>query len=445
MSVKIEVKEVHSKGLSKEFLVTIPHAEISSKIQKGLESRAKTAKISGFRPGKVPVSVIEQRQGNEIVSEVIDDLLNETAQKVILDHKLRPAVRPHFHPKEKYKKGENFSYTMHVELLPEVKDLDLKSFEITQYSVKKDPKKLAHLNELRAKAAGVNTPIKAKRKTKSGDILKIDFDGKIGGEPLKGGQGKDYELELGANQFIPGFEEGLVGYEKGKKVVLNLSFPKDYHEKSIAGKEVIFDVIIHEVMERMPANLDDDLAKKHGFEGIKDMEAANAKLLSESHEKMTRSQAKQDVLNKLATIYTFDVPEGMVKLELDNICQQLSQEAGTSEPTEENLKKWQKEYKKIAERRVRLGLILADLGRKKNIQVAQKEITDAVLQEAKNYPGQENMVIEYYKKHSSAVNHLRAQILEEKTIDFILKNAKIKGKEVSEEELQKIGEASETL
>ncbi|OFW70121.1 MAG: trigger factor, partial [Alphaproteobacteria bacterium GWB1_45_5] len=321
--------------------------------------RAQTARIAGFRPGKVPVEVIEQRQGNEIVSAVLETLMSESNQKLITDNKLTPALRPCSHPEAAYKKGEDFSYIVHVEILPKIEEVDFKSLEIIQYKIKKDPKKLEHLNQLRAKAAGLNEPIKTKRKTQLGDIVSIDFDGKIDGKPLKGGKAENYELELGAQQFIPGFEEGLLGYDTGKKLTLNLAFPKDYHEKTIAGKKVVFDVTIHEIMERIPAAIDDELAKKHGFENLKAMEVANQKILEDSHVRMEHGQSKQEVLNKLASIYSFDVPPGMVDMELDSIFQQVAREEGLHEPTEADFKRWREEYKKIAERRVRLGLVLA--------------------------------------------------------------------------------------
>lgn len=443
--MSVQIKENPSQTLVKEFEVTISHAEIASEVQKELESRAKTARMAGFRPGKVPVTVIEQREGQQIISKVIDDLVNASNQKLIKDRNLRPALRPCSHPNASYKKGEDFSYIVHVEILPEIEDVDLKSIEITQYKIKKDAKKLKDLNMLRAKAAGVNQSIEKNRKTILGDVVKIDFDGKIGGEPLKGGKAEGYELELGAKQFIPGFEEGLVGQEKGKSLTLNLTFPGNYHEKTIAGKEVVFDVTIHDIMERVPAALDDELAKKHGFENLKAMEEANEKILENSHSQMIYGQTKQEVLNQLASIYSFDVPPGMVDLELDSVFQQVAQEEGIHQPTEEDLKKWRVEYEKIAERRVRLGLVLADIAKRHNVQVAQKELTDMMLQEARQYPGEENKVIDYYRQNAGAVNHLRAQILEEKTIDFILKAVKIKEKEVSEEEFLKISEAAEVL
>ena len=298
---------------------------------------------------------------------------------------------------------------------------------------------------MRARAAGENKPIEKARRTKSGDIVKIDFAGTVDGQPLPGGTAQGYELELGAKQFIPGFEDGLVGQDKGKEVTLNLSFPKDYHEKSLAGKDVEFKVTIHEVLERMPAAIDDSLAVKHGYKNLKEMEEANQNILQQTEAKMRRSQEKQELLNLLAKTYTFDVPQGMVKLELESICQQVAHEEGVETPTESQTKAWEKEYKEIAERRVRLGLLLAEISQIHNISVSQKELTDAVMAEARRYPGQEKLVFEYYQKNTGAVSQLRAQVLEEKTVDFILKNANIKEVEVTEDQLKALGEQSENL
>lgn len=443
---RIKVEETKTKHvLEKEFVVTIPHEDISARVQAALEKRAKAVKIDGFRVGKVPVSVVEQREGNHIVSNVMDDLLSETAQSVLKDHKIRPAMRPHFHPKSHYKKGEDFIYTMHVEVLPVIKDIDVKKLALNRYKIKGNAHKLKELNDLRARAAGENKPIAKARKTKSGDIVKIDFAGTVGGKPLPGGTAQGYELELGAKQFIPGFEEGLVGHDKGKEVTLNLSFPKDYHEKSLAGKDVEFKVTIHEVLERVPAAIDDSLAEKHGYKNLQEMEDANQNILLQTEANLTRAQEKQELLNLLAKTYSFEVPRGMVKLELESICRQIAHEENVETPTEDQTKAWEKEYKDIAERRVRLGLLLAEVAQIHNISVSQKELTDAVMAEARRYAGQEKLVFEYYQNNSGALSQLRAQTLEEKTVDFILENANIKEVEVTEDQLKALGERSEGL
>ncbi len=441
MKKNIISKEIKSQGLFRAYEVTISSDYIDEIFEKALSMKAANTSIPGFRPGKVSPEIVRQRYGKEILSEVLDEALDRATQSLISEHKLKPSLQPHFHPTSAYEKGKDFTYTLHLEVLPEVDSLDFASVSLPFYKIKADPEKVQFFNQLRARSAGKTAAVSEKRKTKTGDFVLIDFKGFVEGKPLKGGEAQDFELELGGGQFIPGFEEGLIGFSAGDETRIKVSFPEGYQEKSLSGKPAEFEVRVKEIREMIPAEINDELAKKHGYENVAEMTKANETYLLEAHEKMIKDQAKQDVLDKLAELYDFTLPRSMVNLEFRNICHQLEMEVAPEkrkEYREKNLGAWEKEYFSIAGRRVLLGLVLAELAKEHKVSVLDKEIHAAILQEAQENPGQEAQVFKHYKDHAQAVEHLRANILEAKVIDFILKNVKLVEKEVSEEELAKI-------
>jgi trigger factor len=437
----IAVKEIKSQGLLRAYEVTVSGAYIESVFEEELKKKAANTSIPGFRPGKVNPEVVRQRRGKEILRDVLEGVLDETVQDVISEYKLTPSTQPHFHPTEAYEKGKDFQYMLHVEVLPEIEPLDFSSITLPFYKIKMDAKKLEFFNQLRAEASGETVAISEKRKTKTGDFILIDFKGFVEGKPLKGGESQDFELELGAGQFIPGFEEGLVGFSPGDKPRIKVTFPEAYQEKSLAGKPAEFDVFIKEIREKVSAEINDELAEKHGYKSVAEMTKANEAYLLDIHAKMSRDQAKQDILDKLAEIYDFTLPRSMVNLEFRNICHQLESEVAPNEGKEyreKNLASWEKEYFPIAGRRVLLGLVLAKLAKEYKLSVEDKEVHAAIIQETQEHPGREAQVLKHYRDYPEAAEHLRANILESKVIDFIQKNVKLVEKEVSEEDLTKL-------
>jgi trigger factor len=437
----ITIKEIKSQGLLRAYEVSISGKHIESVFDEVLKEKAATTSIPGFRPGKVNPEVVRQRRGKEILNEVLENLVDKSSQEVVLQYKLTPSTQPHFHPAEAYEKGKDFKYTLHVEVLPEIESLDFASVTIPFYKIKMDSKKLDFFNQLRANASGETVAISEKRKTQMGDFVLIDFKGFVGGTPLKGGESQDFELELGGGQFIPGFEEGLVGFSVGDRPRIKVKFPEAYQEKSIAGKPAEFDVFVKEIREKVPSEINDALAEKHGYKSVAEMTKANEAYLLDMHAKMSKDQAKQDILDKLAEIYDFMLPRSMVNLEFRNICYQLENEVEPSkrkEYREQNLASWEKEYFPIAGRRVLLGLVLAKLAKEYKLAVQDKEVHAAIMQEAQESPGQEAQIFKHYRDYPQAAEHLRANILESKVIDFIQKNVKLIEKEVSEEDLTKI-------
>lgn len=427
-----------NKQLFREFVVVIPHKDIEAHLEEMLSQKAKKISLPGFRPGKAPLSLVRKKYESDLLPDVLDRLIDQTSSQLLEKHKVRPALRPHVHLDAPYKPGQDVSYTMHFEALPELPSINISELALETYRIKDDPKKLIDLNARQSKLVGGFSSITTPRPSKIGDQTIIDFVGTVDGVALPGGSANDFTLELGAKQFIDGFEEGLVGHSQGDVVTLNLQFPDPYHDKKLSGKSVQFVVTIKEIKELASAPLDDDLAQQLGFKSLEELQTSNKKRIQSSKETLERRYAKQVILDTLDQKYDFDVPQTLVEMEFNSICHQLAQEVSEKEQEEyreKNRDLWIKDFKPIANRRVRLGLVLAHLGVENKIEISQNELIEAVMEEARDYPDQTTQVIDYYKNNPDAVSRLRASLLEEKSIDFILKNAKIQEKEISEEDL----------
>lgn len=433
------VKGANSQ-LFREFTVIIPYQDIKERLDKALSQKAHNLTLPGFRRGKAPLDLVRKKYEADLLPDILDRLVEETSSRTLVEKKVKPALRPHIHLDAPYEEGKDLSYTMHFEVLPDVPTIDVATLTIDTYRITEDSKKLAELNALQAKSVGGFASITTARAAKKGDQVIIDFEGTVDGKALPGGSAKDFALELGSGQFIEGFEDGLIGKSKGDSTTLTLKFPNPYHDPKIAGKPVEFKVTIHDIKEPIAVAIDEALAKKLGFETLDALQTANKSRIRQSHAAMERRHAKQMILDALDQKYAFGVPEGLVTMEFDTICQQLMQEApeGASQDEQKSYydahyDEWAAEFKPIANRRVRLGLVLAHLGVEHKIEVSNDELAQAALAEARNYPGQEKQVIDYYKNNPDALGRLRASVLEEKSIDFILKAAKIQEKEISED------------
>lgn len=437
----LKITETRSNGLEKEFEITIDSSFIEPKIESALKSKASKVTISGFRPGKAPLSIVRQRYGDEVIEKTLEDILGHVSEEVLQSKKIRPASSPHYHVEVAYESGKHFVYRLHFEMMPSIDLPDVKELKLTQYKVKFDPKDIQTLNNIRAENAFKKEPLPANHKAALGDIATIDFAGSLQGQELPEATAQGYDLELGSQSFIKGFEEGLLDHTVGEEVHLALTFPKDYHSKKLANKLVDFKVTIKELSKRVPGDINEDLAHKFGFKDMAEMEAEHQKIVERSNEKLAKDFMKQQILDALDALYSFDVPPRMAKAEFDGLCHQLTADMSEEERKKHTKNKFEdlKEiYQPLAERRVRLGLVLAELSNKHEIEVSSKELSDAILEEARSYPGQEQKIVEYYRSHPSAVSYLRASILENKAIDFILENAKLTVKEVAKEELHKM-------
>jgi len=441
----MEVTQTKAEGLSRTFEVKVPASELQSKLDARIEEIRPNMNLKGFRPGKVPAAHVRKMFGRDLMGEIIDKLVNETNQKALEDAELRPAGQPNVHvdgDMEEVVKGEaDLAYHMHVDVMPEFTPVDVKTLKVTRpvaevadEQVDEALKNLAEQNkqyEPRGKTA----------KAKDGDAVVIDFVGKIDGEAFDGGTAEQQTIVLGSNRFIPGFEEQLVGVKTGEEKNLEVSFPEDYPSADLAGKAAVFETKVHEVRAPKVAEIDDEFAKGLGLESLEQLTGMVTEQLKGELDQASRNKAKRDLLDRLDEAHNFDLPPNMVEAEFEQIWAQLQQEMDAGrvgdddkDKSEEDLKK---EYHDIAERRVRLGLVLAEIGRVNDVRINEQEVQQALIREARQYPGQEREVIEFFQKNAGAMAQLRAPIYEDKVVDYILGEAEVTDKTVSREELFK--------
>lgn len=439
----MQVKEVKKEGLSVELEVVVSAAEIDTLIDAKLQELGKTAKIAGFRPGKIPLNILKQKYGRSVLGEVLEQAVNDNTAKIIADKGLRPALQPKIEVKE-FDEGKDLTYTMLVEQLPEFKVIDLKSIKIEKPTTKADKKAVDEALERISKNNRDTEVVAEDRATKSGDILLIDFHGRTAkdNKPHPGMHAHDAQLELGSGQFIPGFEDQLIGKKKGDKVEVKVTFPEAYHAAELAGQDAIFDVEVKEIRQSVDVKIDDEFAKRFGMDSEAALREAIEKQIQSEFDTFSRQKAKRALLDTLDNDHDFELPAGMVDLEYSNIQNQIriERQADVKDGKLELDAEEEEELKAIAERRVRLGLILSEVGRENNIAITNEELQRAVFAEAQRYPGQEREVFEYYTKNRNALDALRAPVYEDKVVDFILELANVSTKDVTVEELTKVDE-----
>ncbi|MGE0736352.1 MAG: trigger factor [Alphaproteobacteria bacterium] len=439
----MQVVEGAVEGLKRELKVVVPATDIDGRVSKKMDEVGKNVRIPGFRPGKVPAGLLKKRYGAAVMNEVMEEVVSDSASKAMEEKGLRPALQPKIQV-DSFGEGKDLAYTMSVEVLPEIQPMDFAKLELTKYKVEVPADKIEEQLTKVAEGRKQSEPVTDGRAAQNGDIAVIDFVGRQGGVEFKGGAGKDYFLELGSNHFIPGFEEQLVGVKAGEHRQVKVTFPAEYGAKELAGKEAEFSVDVKEIRAAKPAEINDELAKTLGMENVAALRDAVKKQMENEYNSLARSRLKRELLDALNEHHKFEVPSGMVDLEFDAIWKQIEEQRKQGQSDSEDAGKsddeLKAEYRKIAERRVRLGLLLSEVGTKNNISVPQEEITRAIFQEAQRFPGQERQVVEYFQKNPQAVNSVRAPLFEEKVIDFILELAKLTDKSMTLEELIKEGD-----
>ncbi|MCB2100030.1 MAG: trigger factor [Rhodobacterales bacterium] len=437
----MQVTETKSESLSREFQVAVPAAAIEEKVVTRLKEIAKTAQLPGFRPGKVPVGLLRKRYGPNVMGEVLEQAVNESSSSVMTERGLRPALQPRIEI-TKFDEGQDLEYTMNVEVLPEIEMGDFGDLKLERLVAEPDPKDLDEALERIAKANRTAETVTEDRPAENGDIVVIDFEGFIDGEAFPGGKAEAYPLELGSGAFIPGFEEQLVGAKAGDEKEVKVSFPEEYGAADLAGKDALFQVKVAELRASKPADIDDELAKKVGLD---DLEALKARIREDhlgEYKTLSRNRLKRDLLDSLAKDYQFEVPNGLVEQEFEAIWNQYQEhlkQGGEEDPEDAEKSEDEKkaEFREIAERRVRLGLLLAEVGRSNNLQVSPDDLNRAMMAEARNYPGQEQAVLEYFQNNPQAREGLTAPIFEDKVVDFLIEMAQVTDKTVSIEDLVK--------
>jgi trigger factor len=442
----MQVVEKSSEGLSRVIAVTIPASELNAKLDAKLKEVAPQVKLKGFRPGKVPQSHVKKTFGRDMMGEIINEQLNATSQQALEEAKVRPAAPAEMKltsDMDKVIKGEeDLAYEMALEVMPDFEPIDIKTLKLERPVYEASDEDLDEaLKELAGQAKTYEDKKGKAVKAADGDQLTIDFLGKLDGEPFEGGAAEDADLVIGSNRFIPGFEEQLKGAKVGDEKTIEVTFPEDYQAKHLAGKLATFDVKVKAVKAEAEAVIDDAFATRIGLESLDKLKELLRTNLNQQYAGAARFKLKRALLDELDKKHSFDLPPKMVDAEFDGIWQQVQadKEAGNLPPEDakKSEKKLKDEYRKIAERRVRLGLVLAEIGRANNVGVSDQELNNAIMAEARNYPGQERQVLDFYRQNPNAAAQMRAPIYEEKVCDLIFDQAKVKDTKISKEELLK--------
>ena len=433
----MQVNETSAEGLKREFKVVVPSTDVESSVTERLTEVGNSVSIPGFRPGKVPITLLKKRYGDAVKGEVLEKIIQDSWQQALTDKGLRPAAQPKVEIVT-FEDGVVLVYTLEVELLPDIDPIDFSKIELDRKVVKVTDEEVDKALERLAESRRVFEAAEG-RAAEKGDQVVIDFTGTVDGEEFAGGAVNDFELEIGGAAFLPGFDDQIIGIKAGETKEVKIQVEDDHPNDQLAGKEVHFDVSAKEVREAKAATVDDELAKSSGMENLDALKVAVTEQLQKEYNQLTRAHLKKNLLDKLSEEHDFELPEGILEAEFDGIWKQVldAKERDALDPddkdkSEDELKE---NYREIAQRRVRLGLLLADVGRVNNISVSQDDINRAIQTEASRFPGQEARVIEYFQKDPNALQELQAPIFEDKVVDFVVEMAKINEQEVSVEEL----------
>jgi trigger factor len=449
----MQVTATLSEGLKREFRVVVPVTDLAARADARLDDLKGRVNINGFRPGKVPMHHLKKLYGKAVLAETIEQLVGETNQKIVEDNGFKLAMEPAVKLPEAEEDAKavfdgkaDLDYTVAFEVLPTIQLADFKGIKVEKPVVEPSEADVDAMLETMAKQ---NRPFEPKTKGKAaaGDRLTISFVGTIDGEAFEGGTAEDIQLELGSNSFIPGFEDQLIGVKAGDEKVVKVRFPANYMAEKLAGKDAEFAVTVKSIEKPGERAIDEEFAKMVGFEDLAKLKAAVTDRLKGEYAGASRRKVKRSLLDALDEKHAFDLPQTLVDQEFESVWRQVTQDLesrGKSFADEDSTEeKSREEYRKIAERRVRLGLVLAEIGDKAQIKVSDEEVTRAVVERARQFPGQEQQVWDYYRKTPQALASLRAPIFEEKVVDYILELADVTEKAVSKDDLFKDNEEEE--
>jgi trigger factor len=444
----MQVTETLSQGLKREYDISLPASDLAEKLNGQLAELKAKVRINGFRPGKVPVEHLRKVYGKSVMADVVQEAIASANKKIVDDNHLRLAREPKVElPSDQatidaaLEARGDLNFRVALEVLPVFEIGDFSQISLERLTADVEPSDVeTALDRLveerrayREKPAGATAEVH--------DRITIDFDGTIDGVPFEGGEGRDIQVALGSNTFLPGFEDQLVGVAVGDKRMVRATFPEAYAVRALAGKTAEFDTTVKAVAARDPLAIDDEFAKSMGSESLDKLKETIRHRLGAEYARFSREKIKRQLLDKLDKLYSFELPEGLVDQEFNSIWEQVAREqqaSGRTFPDENTTEEAARaDYRKIAERRVRLGLLLAEVGTKAEVKVADEEMTQALVARARSFPGQEKQVWDFYRNNSQALAELRAPIYEEKVVDHILGLAKVEELKVTREELLK--------
>lgn len=437
------ITETLNEGLKREYQITIPSGDLDARVNDKLTEAQPDIEMKGFRKGKVPMALLKKQFGARLMGEAMQEAVDGAMQGHLDQSGDRPAMQPEVKMvNEDWKEGDDIVVSMSYENLPEIPEVDYKKITLERMIVAPADADIDDaLKNLAESAQNFETK---KGKAADGDQVVIDFLGKLDGEPFEGGAAEDYPLVLGSNSFIPGFEEQLVGAKAGEEKAIDVTFPEEYGAEHLAGKAVVFEVTVKEVKKPAAAEINDELATKYGAEDLDALKGQISDRLKSEYTGAARAVMKRKLLDQLDDIVTFDLPPGLVSAEAEQIAHQLWHEENPEveghdhpeiEPTDE--------HTKLAERRVKLGLLLAELGQKNEVTVTDAEMTQAIMNQARQYPGQERQFFEFIQQNQAAQQQVRAPLFEDKVVDFVFEMAEITEKEVSKDDLKAAVDALE--
>jgi trigger factor len=441
----MNITETVTEGLRREFRVVVNAGALDQKLNSKLAEMQPQMQLKGFRPGKVPVSHLKKTFGKSVMGDIINETVAEQSQKAVADRGLRPAMQPQVKLDSAIEQvlagAEDLIFNVEVDLMPDFTPADLSDITLTRPVADVAESEIDAALKRMADQSRTFEPKGDGAAAETGDQTVIDFVGSIDGTPFDGGKAENARLVIGSGSFIPGFEDQLVGAKAGESRTLNVTFPESYSSANLAGKAAVFAVTVKEVLRAIDAPIDDSLAEKLGLESLDKLKDAIKAQMSGEYGRASRTHLKRALLDALDVKHNFALPEAMVKAEFDQIWRQVEQDIKSGNldeadkaKSEDDLKA---EFRKISERRVRLGLVLSEIGRINNIVVNQDEINRALVANARMYPGQEQKVMEFYRNNPGAIDQVRAPIFEDKVVDFLCTQIKIDDKTVSREELFK--------
>ena len=441
----MQVTETLNEGLKRGYNITVSAADLDAKVNEKLAEAAPDIEMKGFRKGKVPMALLKKQFGPRVLGEAMQESVDSAMNKHFEETGDRPAMQPKVEmTNEDWKEGDDVEVSMEYEALPEIPDVDFAKIKLEKMVVKPGDDAVDEALQNLAENAQNFEDRKKTAKAKDGDQVVIDFVGKVDGEAFEGGAAEDFALVLGSGQFIPGFEDQLIGVKAGEEKAVEVTFPEEYNAENLAGKAAVFDVTVKAVKEPKPAEIDDELAKKFGVEDLAALKGQITERLEAEYGGAARAVMKRKLLDELDKAVKFALPPSLVDAEAGQIAHQLWHEENPDvqghdhpevEPTDE--------HKKLAERRVRLGLLLAELGQKAEVQVSDAEMTQAVMNQARQYPGQERQFFEFVQQNPQMRQQIQAPLFEDKVVDHIFEQVTVKEKEVSKDDLQKAVEKLE--
>jgi trigger factor len=439
MNQTMQTVETLNEGLKRAYKITIPARDIDARVDKELKTVAPRINMPGFRPGKVPANLVRKIHGPALQQEALNSAVQESVQQLLTEQQLRPAMQPSVELEEGGL-GEDAIINVELETLPDVPEPQIDGLKLERLTVEADDSTVDERLQQLAQGQKSFDPAPADYAAQTGDLVLMDYEGKVDGVPFEGGKGEGMSVEIGSGRLIPGFEDQLIGAKANEQRTLNVIFPEDYNAAALKGRAATFEVTINEVQQPRETKLDDSFAQSMGLEGINQLRGLLKGQVEQEMNGLTRTHMKRKLLDQLAANHDFPVPPSMVEAEFSQIWQQLEHEASHEadpEAARAEMESEREDYRNIAERRVRLGLLLSEIGNRNGVQVSQQEMNQLIMQAAQQYrPEDREKFVQYVQQEPMAAAQLRAPLFEDKVVDFLFSKAEISERSVSLEQLQ---------